>query len=443
VLIVGEGQQRTCQGWTRRAVLRVGGIQAVGLSLAGFLQARAAERTLASPRAAGCIFIWLNGGPSQFETFDPKPVAPDNIRGPYGSIATAVPGVRLCELLPQTAARADRFAVLRSLTHSDANHSSVAMLAGFERGATSIGAVATRFGPPSEAMPGYVHIGSRKGNGTVEDSNIDHVGGGDLGPGYEPMVLRDPRTRQVELPELTLSADLSADRLTSRVDLLNGIDRLRRGVEQGRSLDSMQHHFRQAVELLTSERVRTAFDLGREPEALRMRYGANFFGQSCLMARRLIEAGTRFVQVKWYDAIAFDAWDVHGAELPGMLRMEQQLCPRFDQGFSALLDDLFDRGLLNSTLVVVAGEFGRTPQLNRFGARDHWPHCFSAVLAGGGLPGGAAVGSSDSQGAFPATRPIRTEEFAATIYRSLGLDVLRDPRIRPYTKDALPIAELV
>ena len=173
-----------------------------------------------------------------------------------------------------------------------------------------------------------------------------------------------------------------------------------------------------------------------------MQYGANFFGQACLMARRLVEAGTRYVQIKWYDVVAFDAWDCHGAELPGMMRMEQQLCPRLDQGLAAFIDDLDDRGLLDSTLVVVAGEFGRTPKINKSGARDHWPHCFSALMAGGGIPGGTIVGASDKKGAYPARRPVRPTEFAATIYERMGIDTTNDIRIRPFINNALPVGEL-
>jgi uncharacterized protein (DUF1501 family) len=205
----------------------------------------------------------------------------------------------------------------------------------------------------------------------------------------------------------------------------------------------MDTFYRRAIDMLTSTRVRDAFDLSKEPDGLRNRYGANFFGQSCLMARRLVEAGTRFVQIKWYDGIAFDAWDVHGADLAGLVRMEQQLCPRFDQALSALLEDLKQHGLLGSTLVVVTGEFGRTPRVNAFGGRDHWPHCFSVLLAGGGVRGGTVVGASDLTGAYPADRPVRPPDLAATLYRLLGIDTNTDPRVRPFIRDGAPVAELL
>jgi len=425
-------------------MLRVGGLGLLGISLDGYLrqQARAQAGEGAAPLNKQCIFIWLNGGPSHFETFDPKPDAADAIRGPYGAISSAVPGIQLCELLPTVAQHTDKLTILRSVTHGNAGHESTALLSGFEGGLTGYGSVVSRFRPRQGIMPPFVHIGSRKGNGTVENSNMDRVGSGELGMMYEPMVVRDPTGKQVDFGEFTLTADVSANRFEQRRHLLGSIDAWRAKAEKTPLVAEMDRHYQQAVEMLTSTKVREAFDVSREPAALRQKYGPNFFGQACLMSRRLIEAGTRFVQIKWYDAIAFDAWDVHGAELPGMSRMEQQLCPRFDQGFAALLEDLDQRGLLDSTLVVVAGEFGRTPQINKFGARDHWPFCFSTVLAGAGLPGGTVIGSSDNKGAYPATRPVKPDEFAATVYHALGLDVIQDIQIRPFVKDATPITEL-
>lgn len=420
----------------RRRMLQIGGLSLLGLN---FGAQRASANSAQAPR--NCIFIWLSGGPSHYETFDPKPRAIDTVRGPYGAIPTNVPGTQFCELLPRLAARADRLTVLRSLTHTNPNHNSVAMSAGMEQAATSFGAVATKLRPTTATMPPYVHIGSYRGNGTIEQSGLDLVGGGVFGAAYEPLVIRHPTGKQVDLSEFTLRADVSGDRLTKRNDLRREFDQLRFELDAARMSAEQTQNYRRAVEVLLSTQVQQAFQLEAEQPALRMEYGANFFGQSCLLARRLIEAGTRYVQIKWYDCIAFDAWDVHGAELPGMSRMEQQLCPRFDQGLSALVDDLASRGLLDETLVVAVGEFGRTPHINKFGARDHWPHCFSAVLAGGGAPGGAVIGASDPKGAYPAHRPVKPEEFAATIYRQLGIDTINDLRIRPFIRDAVALAE--
>jgi len=424
-------------------VFQVGGLNLLGLSLAESLRrgaVQAAEQKPVSDRS--CVFIWLNGGPSHFETFDPKPDTDDTVRGPYGCINTPVAGVQISELLPMLAQRMEKYSVIRSMTHKNTSHGSTAMLTGFDNKLEAFGAVVTRLQGAQRAMPPYVHVGSTPGDGSQVTSNIDRVGGGSLGSAYGPISVRDPSGKKVELPNFSLSADITADRFQQRQALLDAVDQSRRELDQSPSVERMETYYRRAIEMLTSTRVRDAFDLNREKATLRMRYGANFFGQACLMARRLVEAGTRYVQIKWYDVVAFDAWDCHGAELPGMMRMEQQLCPRLDQGLAAFIDDLDDRGMLDSTLVVVAGEFGRTPKINKSGARDHWPHCFSALMAGGGIPGGTIVGASDRKGAYPARRPVSPTEFAATIYNILGIDTTNDARIRPYINNALPVGEL-
>ena len=364
------------------------------------------------------------------------------MRGPYGSIQTPVAGVHLSELLPTLARRMEKFSVVRSMSHKNSSHNSTAMLTGFDNKLETFGAVVTKLKGADRAMPPYVHVGSTPGDGSQVTSNIDRVGGGTLGSAYSAISVRDPSGKKVELPDFSLSADISADRFQQRQALLDAVDSTRRQLDESPAVEKMDTYYRRAIEMLTSTRVRDAFDLENERPQLRMQYGANFFGQACLMARRLVEAGTRYVQIKWYDVVAFDAWDCHGAELPGMMRMEQQLCPRLDQGLAAFIDDLDDRGLLDSTLVVVAGEFGRTPKINKSGARDHWPHCFSALMAGGGIPGGTIVGASDKKGAYPARRPVRPTEFAATIYERMGIDTTNDIRIRPFINNALPVGEL-
>jgi hypothetical protein len=442
MLELGQFAERSCHGWSRRSMLRVGalGLPAASLAAPWFNSSPAtAAESNRSPR--NCIFIYLSGGPSHFETFDPKPNAVDYVRGPFGTISTSLPGVQFCELLPRTARLADRIAVVRSMSHTNAGHDSTAMTTGFDANKTLIGSVVGKLRPSSSVMPPFVNIGSRRGDGTREQTPLDIAGGGSFGAPYEPMVVRDPTGKKVNLGEFSLRSDFPAERFDRRQELLRAVDDVRRAVDDSKDVIQRNENYRRAADLLTSTRVREAFDVGRETDPVRMRYGANFFGQSCLMARRLIEAGTRFVQVKWYDCIAFDAWDVHGAELPGMSRMEQQLCPRFDQGYTALIEDLIQRGLFESTLVVVCGEFGRTPQINKFGARDHWPYCFSAVLAGAGTPAGV-FGASDAKGAYPSARGVRPQEFAATVYQRLGIDVINDIRVRPFIQDATPIAEL-
>lgn len=428
---IGDSALRTCQGLHRREMLQVAGLGLFGFTLADWFRAQTAEAAPygGSRRDVSCIFLWLDGGPSHLETFDPKPDAPDTIRGPYGAIDTNVPGTHISELLPQLARHMDKCTLVRSMSHTTDAHAPIPMMTGFNGETTSHGAVVARMRGFRQSMPPYVHVGARLG-----------VGGGRLGAPYFPLEIADPTGRQVELPQFALAADIRADRFQQRRELLAAVDRLR--AQSSEAVERMDQNYQRAVDILTSTRVRDAFDLARERETLRERYGANFFGQSCLLARRLVEAGTRFVQVKWYDNIAFHGWDVHGADLGGMVRMEQHLCPRLDQGLSALLEDLHQRGMLQSTLVVAGGEFGRTPRLNRFGARDHYPYCFSYLLAGGGVPAGAVVGASDRTGARPTHRPVGPAEFAATLYRLLGIDTT-DNRMRPFVREALPVHELM
>ena len=431
MLTVGSAAVRTCQGLTRRELLRVAGTGLAGLSLAGALREQAAARDSGKySREVSCIVLWLDGGPSHFETFDPKPLAPDTIRGPYGAIPTKVPGVHISELLPQTAGLLHKCAIIRSLTHGNGGHSPIPMLTAFDNETTSYGAVVARLTGFEQAMPPYVHIGSRL-----------PIGGGSLGAPYNPLEVRDPAGKKIELPQFSLSADITSDRFLDRRQLLAAVDRMRAQADAG--LVKLDRFHQLAVDILTSPTVREAFDLSKETDSLRERYGASFFGQSCLMARRLVEAGTRFVQIKWYEGPAWDGWDVHGADLGGMERMEHHLCPRLDQGLTALIEDLSQRGLLDTTLVIAVGEFGRTPQINKYGARDHWPACFSALLAGGGVPGGTVVGTSDKHGAQPAGRPVSPPQFAATLYRLMGFNLTTDPRMRTFVKDAAPVAELV
>ena len=438
MLNVGRAVSRTCQGITRRELLQAGGLSLLGLTLADSL--RANETRPATRRAArrhadpSCIFIFLEGGPSQLETFDPKPNAPNDIRGPYGSIATNVSGVRICELLPAMAQRMHHCALIRSVTGFDGAHNARGALTGSLQGSTTYGAVVTRLNGDRGAMPPYIHLGGKL-------FNSPGVGGGAFGAACEPIMIANPLASQQQLPDFSLTADVPASRFQERRALLTSIDRMRSQADASPARERMDAFHRRAADILTSTEVRDAFDLARETEALRRRYGANFFGQSLLMARRLVEAGTRFVQVKWYDWDG--AWDIHGFNSTGIERMEEELCPRFDQGLATLLDDLHERGLLESTLVAVMGEMGRTPRINHWGGRDHWGPCLFALLAGAGIPAGTVVGSSDAHAAYPATNPVYPQEFAATIYRRLGIDTNTDVRVRPFIGNSAPVAALV
>jgi hypothetical protein len=427
---IGTTTVRNCGGLTRREMLRVGGLSLAGATLADWIGSMSAAPGT-QRRDVSCIFLWLDGGPSHLETFDPKPDTPDTIRGPYGPIQTNVPAIQICELLPRLSHHMDKCVLVRSMSHTTDAHSPVPMLTGFNGETTSYGAVISRMQGYRGNIPPYVHVGSRLG-----------VGGGRLGAPFFPVEIADPTGSRVQLPQFALSADIHADRFHQRRELLAAVERFRRSAHANEAIERMDQSYQRAVDILTSTQVRDAFDLSREAEAMRERYGANLFGQSCLLARRLVQAGSRFVEIKWYDGPAWDAWDVHGADLGGMVRMEQHLCPRLDQGLSALLADLHDRRMLQSTLIVAGGEFGRTPRLNRSGARDHFPYCFTYLLAGGGLEGGRIVGASDRTGSRPADRPVSPAEFAATLYRLVGLDTT-DARMRPFVREALPVPEII
>lgn len=437
MLTVGRVHSRTCAGITRRELLQAGGLSLLGLTLADVLRAEEAGASGPAAKPASeisCIFIFLEGGPSQLETFDPKPGATDDVRGPFGSIATSVPGVHVGELLPMLAERMDRYAVIRSLTGFTGEHAARQALTGDAKGLTTYGAVVTRLSEHNGAMPPYVHLGGKC-------FNTPGIGGGLLGSAYDPVEIIDPLGKEIALPQLSLSADVSAARFGQRRELLGAIDGVRAAAQASQGAERFDAFYQRAVNMLTSTKVRDAFDLALEPEAARGRYGGNFFGQSLLMARRLVEAGTRFVQVKWYDWDG--AWDIHGFNSTGIERMEEELCPRFDQGLSALLDDLRERGMLDSTLVVAMGEMGRTPKINKWGGRDHWGPCLFSWLAGGGIPGGTVVGASDDKAAYPARDAVLPQDLAATLYRRLGINTNTDPRIRPFIGNSSPVAALV
>lgn len=434
MLEIGRREVRNCGGWSRRRLLSVGSLSTLGLSLADTPRAEAAqERT---PRPTSCIFVWLDGGPSQYETFDPKPEAAVEVRGPYGAIETNVPGIRISELLPTLARQMDKFCIVRTLTHGLDRHSPVHVMTGTPNRPTSFGAVVTAHSRHASTLPPYVRLGSA----------INGVGGGSLGAAYDPVQVEDPGAGKVVIPDYAFPAQMDAGRFQRRRGLLDAVDQFRRGADADPTLQRSEAAYQKAMSLLTSTEVRDAFDLSREPDGLRSRYGANKFGQSCLLARRLVEAGSRFVEIKWFgdvDSSAYDSWDVHGADLPGLSRLEHQLCPRLDLAFASLLRDLHDRGLLESTLVVALGEFGRTPKINVMGGRDHWPPAQSIFLAGAGVPAGTVIGSTDAEGAYPSSRPVPLDDFIVTLFRILGFNANVDDRLRPFIPGGSVVDELV
>ncbi len=460
----------TCSGprLSRREWLRVGGLGCLGLSLPGFWtgRARAAVESakLASfGRAKACIVLFLAGGPPQHETFDPKPDAPREVRGDFLSIPTSVPGVHFSETLPHTARVAHRLAVIRSMTTDIHAHSTSGayMLTGYVPQSTAENVPpGPQDWPSIAAAVGALRPSERSPLSSVvlpeiiaNDGNIVWPGqnGGLMGAAWHPMVMKcDPTQTPMRIDGLSLEDGMTSLRLSERFDLLNQLDaHFRAGAESGAVAD-MSRLQQTAFDLLHSDASRAAFDLSVEKPALREAYGPHKFGQSVLLARRLIEAGTRLVQVNWpregaAEVAGSPLWDTHRNNAG---RVRDVLCPQFDRTFATLLEDLAARGLLDETLVVVMGEFGRSPKINAEGGRDHWGTCFSVVLAGAGLGGGQIIGASDRLGGTPDLHPVRPPDLAATIFHLLGLAPnaeFIDPLGRPrsLTDGGNPIRDLV
>jgi hypothetical protein len=447
---------------TRREWFRVGGLSAVGLSLPALWEASRAHAMPAEPprlanslastfgRAKNVIFLWLQGGPPQHETFDPKPDAPADIRGLFRPIATNVPGIRFCELLPRTSRHADQLAVIRSLSTRDDSHdvSGYWLLTGYAYGPGTARQIKPTDWPyfgslikmlkPSEKLPALtsVWIPDRM---RLND-NVTPAGqtAGFLGKQWEPeRFVGDPAGPSYQIEGLGLNGDLTAVRIDRRRDLAGQLDRFLSSGRRSEVVETWERLSLQAFDLVTSGKARAAFDLSKETDKTRDRYGRYTWGQSCLLARRLIEAGVRLVHVNWArepgdSAVDNPMWDTHAQNAD---RLQDALCPMFDVSFDALLNDLADRGLLAETLVVAVGEFGRTPRINKQGGRDHWGHVFSMVLAGAGIRGGQVIGASDKNGAYPITEPIRGGDLTATIFHLLGIDpggMFRDKADRPH-----------
>ena len=457
-----DGTSLCDDGLNRREWLRVGGLSAIGLSLPELL---AAKNALAAPaqapklasglsgamfgKAKNVIFLWMQGGPPQHETFDPKPEAPLEIRGEFKPIHTNVPGIDFCELLPRTAQRADKLAVIRSLCTDDNNHdvSGYWVLTGYPYGPGTARAIKPTDWPymgsvikmlkPSERLPALTSVWLP--DMMRLNDNVTPAGqtAGFMGAMWEPeRFVGDPSAGNYRIEGLSLPVELPPQRMNERAALLNQLNQRIRDVDAAAAAGGWTKLSRFALDLVTSGQAKAAFDLSREPDALRDRYGRHTWGQSCLLARRLIEAGTRLVHVNWPrepgdNAVDNPMWDTHVLNAD---RLQDTLCPIFDVSFAALLDDLDARGLLSETLVVAVGEFGRTPKINTVGGRDHWGPVFNAVLAGAGIAGGQVFGASDKNGAYPTVDPIRPHDLTATIFHLLGIhhdDVFHDRTNRP------------
>jgi hypothetical protein len=436
---------KLCDGLTRREWLRVGALGLGGLTLPGLLQGRTAAATR-GPRVKSVLQLFMWGGPSQHETFDLKPNAPDGIRGVFAPIATRVPGTRICEHLPRLAALADRYAIVRSVTHTGVNHGTSAyhMLTGhihFTPGTLrhptpndypSVGCAAGVFGRQPADMPPYVTLPSTLYDG--DGGEVPGQGPGLLGQRAAPFLVHgDPTRPDFSIDTLILPGDMSPARFRGRVGLQAALDRHGERLARLPAARDMDGHYDRAFRLVQSPTARRAFNLAAEPASVRERYGMHHFGQSCLLARRLIEAGVPLVTVYWNAPTNTDPqhWDTH-TDTHG--RLKDHVLPPFDRGLSALLEDMGQRGLLDETLVIWGGEFGRTPRLNRNGGRDHWGFCQSMLLAGGGVRGGQIYGSSDAHAAYAAELPVSPDDLAATVFHCLGVRLdteLHDAQGRP------------
>ena len=409
------GNQGTfCDGIARRSFLKAGVLGLGGLSLADVLRLRAqAEKAGQSSQKTSVIFIELAGGPTQFETYDPKPNSPVEYRGPFGVVQTNVPGVTFSELMVEQAKVMDKLAIVRSIHHDSNSHdpsSHLSQTGYYKRGPKGgpntmpcFGSIVTKVrGPNAPSLPAYVAIPRIMRNGQAAY----------LGKGYHPFeTIGDPNKPDFEVKNLTLASGLELARLDDRRTLLSALDRKRRLLDLQGSSTAVDQFTRQAFDLVTGSRARAAFDIQREDPRLRDRYGRNSTGQSLLLARRLVEMGVTCVTVR------VTGWDDHNRVAAGMKKKG----PAYDRGVAALVRDLYDRGLNHDVLVVAMGEFGRTPRVNRNAGRDHWGAVMSVLLAGGGLKTGI-VGASNSKGEVPQENPYRPENVLAILYRHLGVD---------------------
>ena len=421
----GSARSRLCNGTSRRDFLRVGALAPLGLSLANLLSfEKAMAGAVAQSRAKSVILVYLGGGISHHDTFDPKPDAVEEIRGKYKTIPTSVTGLHVTELLPQMAKVMDKVALIRSGTHENDHHETATnwVLSG-RFGSPfgdfpAMGAVVAHETGFSGIVPPYVAV-PKNPSFTWELGKSAWLGGR-----YESFKCGDPNEANFKVRDLSKSAEITPQVLERRRSLLEAVDQLSARVKGNDQIATYDEFEQKAAEMVLSPKAQAAFDIAQEDAKLRDEYGHHEFGQSCLMARRLVESGVRFVTVN------NGGWDHHKKIFEGL----DKKVPGFDQGFSALIRDLDQRGLLAETLVVAMGEFGRTPKVNKDAGRDHWGRAGSLIFAGAGVQGGRVIGATDKNGAFVTDRPVRPADVCWTIYEALGIEPakeLRTPEGRP------------
>src|SRR5499427_2755586 len=446
-----------CEGFTRRELLRIGSIGMMGLSLPHFFFWRDAHAEAAASKYAGArgwesaknvVMIFLQGGPSHIDIWDPKPDAPSNIRGEFKPIKTRIPGTWIGEHMPMMAEHLDKATLIRSMSYTPNglfNHTAAIyqMLTGYAPDKVSpsgqleppspadfptAGSQVSKIKPPHDPVLPFVELPR-----PLQESGIIGKGGsaGFLGKAYDPYRMYQDPARPIKLEDLSLRKEVPPERLKDRFELLKGINGSMPSLEKALNDYAVDEYYGKAYDLVLSGKARDAMDLEKEAPKMRERYGAHTFGQSLLMGRRLIEAGTRFVQVNWPSVAYGDpettAWDTHAANFGPLKNLH---CPVLDRSLSALIEDMDQRGMFAETLLVVTGEFGRSPRLgvstsgntNAPDGRDHWPYCYTAVVAGAGVRRGALYGKSDEQGSSPVADPVHPTDLVATIYYSLGID---------------------
>lgn len=440
--LTASGKAHTCDGRTRRDFLQVGTLGATGLSMARYAAAKEAGQVKQGHDDNACIMIFNLGAPSQLDTFDMKPNAPAEVRGPFNPINTTA-DFQISEILPRHAEIADKFSLIRSCHHTaaavhDAGWQMMQTGRQFSGGVNTphAGAVLSFLKGRRTDLPPFVVLPETMGRGGGNLPNGQ--AGGFLGKSHDPFALMaDPSKPNFRVPDLLPPETMGDARLQRRRKLRDLIDSTVKDFEASENAALLDENFQAAYRLMTSTQARDAFDLSQEPVKIRERYGMNRFGQCCLLARRLVEAGVRFVTVNTFLTVFNEVtWDIHGSKpFTSIQGMKNIVAPMYDQGYSALITDLHDRGMLEKTLVCNLAEFGRTPKVNPAGGRDHWPQCFTTYFAGGGVQGGRVVGASDPVGGVPADRPVAPGDLIATIFHSMGLDLeshLPGPAGRPF-----------